>query len=77
MKQLYITCADMRIPYDWTPRQLERALMLRKIKLDNEAEVIEIFGRYLDMIKSLDKQIAAKQKELLSTASYFGQPENK
>jgi hypothetical protein len=70
MRQIYITCAGMRIPYDWTPRQLERALMLRKIKIDNEADVMEIFGKYLDMIKSLDEQIAAKQKELLRAGTF-------
>jgi len=44
MKQIYIECAGMRIPCNWTPDQLKRALKLRKIKLDNEAEIREVFG---------------------------------
>jgi hypothetical protein len=64
MKQIYIECAGMRIPYNWTPRHLELALMLRNIKLDNEAEIREIFGQYLDMIRDLNNQIATKRREL-------------
>lgn len=64
MKQIYIECASMRVPYDWTPRQLERALLLRKIKLDNEAEIRIVFGQYLDMIRNLNSQINTRRREL-------------
>jgi hypothetical protein len=64
MKQIYIECAGMRVPYNWTPDQLKRALKLRKIKLDNEAEIREVFGQYLDMIRDLNNQIITKRREL-------------
>ena len=77
MKQIYIECAGMRIPYNWTPRQLQHALRLRNIKLDNEADINEIFGLYLDIINSLNGQIAAKQRQLLAIPENFGRGEVK
>jgi hypothetical protein len=64
MKQIYIECAGMRIPYNWTPEQLKFALRRRKIKLDNEAEIRYVFGHYIDMIRDLNNQILIKQREL-------------
>jgi hypothetical protein len=64
MKHIYIECAGMRVPYNWTPDQLKRALKLRSIKLDNDADIREVFGQYLDMIRDLNSQIVMKQIEL-------------
>lgn len=77
MKPIYIECAGMRIPYDWKPYQLKQALKFRNIKLNNDADIMKVFGDYLDMIKSLDIQIAAKQKELFATPEYFSRKEVK
>jgi len=64
MKQIYIECAGLRIPYDWTPDQLERALERRRIKLDNKADIISVFSDYLNIIITLSYDIHNKRKEL-------------
>ena len=49
----YIECAGLRVPINWTPAQLEKALSERKIKLANEKEVMAVFGDSLKMVEIL------------------------
>lgn len=61
---IYIECAGVRIPIDWTVDKLKVALAKRKIRFPNEADIITAFGTYVDMLRDLQKSIEFKRREL-------------
>lgn len=71
----YIECAGLRIPRDWTPYDLQKALEKRNIRLDNEDDVMEVYGHSIAIKFEIDKEIDQARADLieLETAKRKGE----
>ena len=61
----YIECSGVRVPSDWNIKTLEMALMKRKIRFQNEKEIMAVFGEAVNLKSNLEEAIRALRKELV------------
>lgn len=67
MQKDYIECAGVRVPADWNLEQLRAALLKRKIRFQNEAEIMSVFGEAIELKAKLEKaidELENKKKQL-------------
>jgi len=67
----YIECAGIRVPFDWSVEQLAEALSKRKIRFENEQEIMNAFGNALRMKASLKSEISRLQAEETKLTHYI------
>ena len=53
----YIECAGVRVPADWSIRQLREALSKRKMRFKNEKEIMNVFGDAVNLKAKLEARI--------------------
>ncbi len=61
---IYIECAGVRVPKDWTVDQLREALAKRNIRFQHEDEIIAVFGDALHTIGALGEEVTRRRNEL-------------
>lgn len=63
MPYAYIESAGVRVPANWTIDDLRTALGKRKIRFNNEEEIMAVFGDALQLKASLENSISHLQTE--------------
>jgi len=73
----YIECAGVRVPSNWSVGQLAEALAKRKIRFNNEQEIMAVFGDAIKLKRSLEQGIQNLQNELSTWEHYVKQKKEK
>ncbi|MBA7643614.1 hypothetical protein ES703_51345 [subsurface metagenome] len=71
MPYAYIECAGVRVPADCTPDDLRAVLEKRKIRFNNEAEIMAVFGDAIQLKASLENAISLLKTEKASLDNYI------
>ncbi len=60
----YIECAGVRVPSNWKIKQLASALEKRKIRFNNEQEIMNVFGHAIHLQAELEARDHELRKEI-------------
>lgn len=66
----YIECDGVRVPSTWTGAQLKEALAKRKIRFQNEAAIMHVFGNAIHLKATLEQKVLDLQAEVAKWDQY-------